>query len=368
MGLLTGSISVSRYKVAYPEDVDFDAAAFRAIQPGSEVRESVGFIPYEPEAAYEVGARRYAFRVRIDRLRPDNTAVKERLKQLVAVELEQTGMQYVGSRKKKELKQMAEEEIIVRTSPRSKIIECAIDGNILWIGTAAKSDLGTVTTALRRVGVEASPKVPWVDHGLPEAYSDIVETREEAESVHGCHFLKALIGDPEFPVEPESGMARLATHGARIGLSGEVLADLHRYLERGAEVLALKFVAGGENAFTLDGPSFRIRGLSLLPVKSDHWTLDLDVRLERLADLYERLETKFEELMVRSPQRSSERSSERPSEDGESPGTLVPVDPEAPATEAPTPEASAAEDVESPGGGWREAVDAGDAVDGGEEE
>lgn len=363
MGLLTGSISVSRYNVAYPEDVDFDTAAFRAIQPGSEVRESVGFIPYEPEAAYEVGTRRYAFRVRIDRLRPDTTAVKERLKQLMAVELEQSGMQYVGSRKKKELKQVAEEEIIVRTSPRSKIIECAIDGSTLWVGTAAKSDLGTVTTALRRVGVEASPKVPWVDHGLPEAYSDIVETREEAESVHGCHFLKALIGDPDFPVEPESGMARLATHGARIGLAGEVLADLHRYLERGAEVLALKFVAGGENAFTLDGPSFRIRGLSLLPVKSDHWTLDLDVRLERLADLYERLERKFEELMVRAPRRSSERDAERPADEARPASEPAPAGP-APASSAPASPAPAAPDGASDegegGGAWRQAVDAGE--------
>jgi len=302
MGLLTGSVSVSRFRAIRPPAPDFEVAAFRAITPGSEVRETVGFVPYEPEAAYEVGTARHAFRVRIDRLRPDPTAVKERLKDLITVELQTTGARYVGARKKKELRQLAEEELIVRTSPRTKIIECALDGDTVYVGSAAKSDLGTVLLLLRRIGVETTPKVPWLDLGLPELYSDVIETGDETESVYGCHFLKALIGDPDLLVEPEAGRARLATPGARIGLTGEILPDLHRYLERGAEVLALKLLAG-ETRFTLDGPTFRISGLSLPAPKSDHWTFHLDDRLERIRDLYESLEAKFEQLIARPQKR-----------------------------------------------------------------
>ena len=70
MGLLSGAASVTRFNLPVrPQEIDFEAAAFRAIAPGSEVRESVGFVPVEPEAEYAVGAGRWAFRVRVDRLR-----------------------------------------------------------------------------------------------------------------------------------------------------------------------------------------------------------------------------------------------------------------------------------------------------------
>ena len=119
MGLLTGSISISRFNVlAKPAELDFEPAAFREIMPGSQVRESVGFVPFEPEAPYEVGAQRWAFRVRIDRLKADPTGVRERLKQLVKTEMEQSGLPFVGSKKRKELRHLAEEELLVRAGAR----------------------------------------------------------------------------------------------------------------------------------------------------------------------------------------------------------------------------------------------------------
>jgi electron transfer flavoprotein alpha subunit len=77
MGFLSSSISVTRFNVVVPpEGPDFERIQFWAIDPNSEVRERIGVIPFEIEAPYEVGQGRYAFRVRIDRIRADATAVK----------------------------------------------------------------------------------------------------------------------------------------------------------------------------------------------------------------------------------------------------------------------------------------------------
>ena len=298
MGLLTGSLSVTRYNVLVcPPELDFEPAEFKEILPGSQIRESIGFVPFEPEAPYEVGAKRWAFRVRIDKLKPDPTAVRERVKQLVKTELEMSGLPFVGPKKRKELRHLAEEELIERAAPKSTMIECCLDGKLLWIGSNAKAYLGTVILLLRRIGVQAEPKTPWNDLGLPEAYSDIVETADSTESVHGCHFLRELVGDRDFLFEPESGRVRLATHDARVGLTGGVLPELHRYIQKGAEVLGAKILTG-EISFTLDGPTFRLSGVKLAAVKTSHWTEALDVRLAQLEGIYDRLDVKFKELMA----------------------------------------------------------------------
>lgn len=299
MGLLSGSMSVTRFQVARSAGPDFEAAPFREIAPGSEVRESVGFVPFEPEAPYEIGAGLYAFRVRIDKLRPDPTAVQERLKQLVKTELEATGAAFIGPKKRRELRNLAEEELITRAMPRSKIVECALDGTVVYVGSTSRGVLGTVRLLLSRAGVDTAPKTPWHDRGLPEVLSEIVEAKDQAESVYGCRFLKALLGDPDFPIEPEAGRARLATREAKVSLSGDVLADLHRYLERDAEVLAAKLLSG-DTRFTLDAPGFRLSGVSIPPARTGHWTNDLLQRLEQVAELFERLEKKFGELGVES--------------------------------------------------------------------
>ncbi len=298
MGLLTGSLSVTRYNVlACPSELDFAPAEFREISPGSSIREAVGFVPFEPEAAYEVGASRWAFRVRIDKLKADPTAVRERCKQLIKTELEESGLPFVGAKKRKELRHLAEEELIVKQVPKSTMIECCLDGKLLWIGSTAKAYLGTVILLLRRIGVQSEPKTPWHDQGLPEAYSDIVETTDQAESVHGCHFLRELLGDRDFLYEPESGRVRLATHDARIGLTGGVLPELHRYIQKGAEVLAGKLLSG-ETTFTLDGPTFRLSGVKVAAVKTPHWSEALDVRLAQIEGIYDRLDAKFKQLMA----------------------------------------------------------------------
>ena len=181
MGLLSGSISVTRFNVAVPpEGPDFERIQFWAIDPGSEVRERIGVIPFEIDAPYEVGQGRYAFRVRIDRIRADATAVKERLKELVKTEMDATGRPFVGAKTRKKLRELAEAELCARQAPRTRILECCIDNTILYVASTAKSHLGTVLTLLRQAGVEADFKAPWLDEAIEEPEA-IQEEDLEAE-------------------------------------------------------------------------------------------------------------------------------------------------------------------------------------------
>jgi hypothetical protein len=51
MGLLSGTVAVTRFNVAVPvEGPDFERARFWEIEPGSEVRERIGFVPFELDA------------------------------------------------------------------------------------------------------------------------------------------------------------------------------------------------------------------------------------------------------------------------------------------------------------------------------
>lgn len=296
MGLLAGSASVTRFNVtARPAEPDFESAAFRAIAPGSEVRESIGFLPMELGADYLIGAGRWAFRLRIDRLRPDPTAVAERVKQLVAAELEATGAPFLGPGKRKRLKELAEEELIVQSSPRSKIVEGVIEGDLLYLGTTAKNTIGLAVGLLRRIGVAVEPKAPWLDREEPEVESEVVELREPGESVLGCRFLAALAGETDLFFEPINGSVRLRAGATRVSLTGAVLADLLAYLERGAEVLGGKLTTG-EVGFRLDGASWRIGGLTVETGRHEHWTELLDERLEKIAAAYELIDAKYAQL------------------------------------------------------------------------
>lgn len=296
MALLSGPASITRYHAIGPaEGPDFEQERFFEIQPGSEVRERMGFVPFEPEAPYEVGTRRYAFRVRIDTLRPDPTAVKERLAQLVRTEIETSGVPFVGPKKKRMLKELAEEELIVKATPRTKIVECCLDGDLLYVASTSKNVLGRVLELLRKVGVEASPRTPWLDRSDPELESELVSVREPGQSVLGCRFLKALMGDPEVMVEGESGNVRLVTAQARVTLTGAVLPDLHRYVERGCEVLSAKLVTAA-TAYRFDALAYRVNGLRIETDRHDHWIELLDERIEKIADAYDLLDRKYEEL------------------------------------------------------------------------
>jgi hypothetical protein len=300
MGLLSGTVAVTRFNVAVPpEGPDFERARFWEIEPGSEVRERIGFVPFDLEAPYEVAKGRYAFRVRIDRVRPDATAVKERLKELIKAEMESTGKPFVGAKTRRKLRELAEAESALRQAPRIRILECCIDGPVLYVGSTAKTHLGTVLTLLRQAGVEGDFKAPWLDEA-PEAdeMSDVVLPREPGQSVLGCRFLRALLEEPEVMVEPETGSVRLATREARVTLAGGVLRDLFRYLEEGAEILSAKIHLGAVK-MRFDALSYRLSGLKLEPVRNEHWTLDLDQRLEQIAAVFASLDAKYAALKGR---------------------------------------------------------------------
>lgn len=300
MGLISGAASITRFRlVSRPDEPDFERAAFREIPPGSELRESAGFVPFEPGEAYRVGDARWFFRLRVDRVRPDATAVRERVRQLVAAEREATGADFVGPKKRRRLREMAEEELAMRTSPRSAIVEGALDGDWVWIGTTAKSRIGTVLQLLRRIEVIADYTAPWIERDEPEAESALIEITEPGQSVAGCRFLRELVGDREVMVEPESGSVRLQTAEAKVGLTGAVLNELHRYLERGAEPLAAKLVTG-EASFRFDALSYRVAGLKVETARHGHWTELLDERLERIAAVFEMLDRKYGELMAKA--------------------------------------------------------------------
>ncbi len=298
MGLLSGPVSITRFNVVpFPDEPDFEQQRFVEIQPGSEVRERIGFVPMEPEAPYQVGQGRFAFRVRIDKLRPDPTAVKERVKQLVRTELD-TGAQFVGAKKRKELRQLAEEELIVKTTPVSKIIECCLDGKVLYVATTAKDHLGKVIAQLRKIGIVADHKTPWIDRGDPEVESDVVAAYEPGQSVLGCRFLKALMGDAEVMIEGEAGHVQLQADETRVTLSGAVSSDLHRYVQRGAEILSAKILTAAAS-YRFDALSFRISSLRVEIGRHEHWTDLLDERLEKIAGVFEQLEGKYKGLASR---------------------------------------------------------------------
>lgn len=300
MGLLSGTVSVTRFNAAVPaEGPDFERAQFWAIEPGSEVRERMGFVPFEIDAPWEVAKGRYVFRVRVDTVRPDPTAVKERMRELMKAEMEATGKTFVGSKTRKKLKDLAEAESCMRQAPRTRIIECCLDNNLLYVASTAKAHLGTVLTLLRQTGVEADFKAPWLDEApeVDEA-SDVVIPKEPGQSVLGCRFVRALLDEPDVMVEPESGSVRLATRETKVSLTGAILHDLHRYLEEGAEILSAKLHVGPVQ-MRLDALSYRLNGVKLEPVKNEHWTIDLDQRLEQIAAVFEALDTKYAALKSR---------------------------------------------------------------------
>jgi hypothetical protein len=128
--------------------------------------------------------------------------------------------------------------------------------------------------------------------------SDVVIPREPGESVLGCRFLRVLLEEPDVMVEPEAGSVRLATREARVSLAGAVLNELYRYLEEGAEILSAKIHVGAV-PLRFDALSYRVSGLKLEPVRNEHWTIDLDQRLEQIAGVFELLDGKYAALKGR---------------------------------------------------------------------
>lgn len=294
MPLSNGSVSCVRYNVgAMPEEPDFDRIPFQSITPGSTVRERAGFTPFEIEAPYQVANDAWAFRVRVDKITVDANQVRERLKELIKAETENAGPPSPQTRRK--LRQLAEDELVERTLPRTKIIECYMNRQLLYVGTTAKSSIGVVLELLKKIGVEVSVKTPWVDAGEDELATDFLEPREPGQSVHGCRFLEQLLVQPDVLVEPESGAINLVdTDGAKVSLRGPVINQLDHMLNQGALVVSAKLLVN-QFIFTFDGFSYQIKGLKVEPFKSSHWIERLELRMERVRAVWEWLDERYAE-------------------------------------------------------------------------
>ncbi len=297
MGLLSGAVACTRFNVvSLPDNPDFSLIPFRPVQPGSSIREKEGFTPFEPDEPFELGTRRWAFRVRIDKVALDATSVKERVMELVKVETEAVGPP--GPKMRQKLRQQAEEELMAHPMARSKIIECVLEETLLYVGTTSKGHLGAVLELLKRIGVEVEYKTPWLDAGQEEDPADFIDLKEPGQSIWGCRFLRKLLDDPDTFLEPEKGGVRLINaEGAKVGLTGPVVNELERMLEEGSHVLNAKLLVEGF-AFALDGLAFRITGLKLDSYKNKHWTEALDMRMEKLIQLWEWLDSKYNLLML----------------------------------------------------------------------
>lgn len=297
MGLVSGSLSVSRFEVvARPAEPDFEALAFEPLPPGTERRESQGFVPLEPEAPYRIAHDLWAFRIRFDRVRPDPTAVAERLRAYERSETDGTGMDRPPARRRRELKTLAEEEIARATPPRTAFVEGALEGRRLYLASTARSRIGTCLTLLRGIGIEAYPKAPWTDAGVEPQLLPGVRFAEPAASAHGCRFLRALIEEGEAMAEPIAGAARVALGDVEVALKGAIHVELFRLFEQGGEPLSAKLVSE-HGAFRFDAPTFRIASLRVDAEEAGGWIERLDARLGKVGELFDWLDGSYAKLL-----------------------------------------------------------------------
>lgn len=298
MGFLSGNIACTRFNIiSLPDEPAFQQQSFQLIQPGSNFTESSGFIPFEIEEPYTLGKNFHAFRVRIDKINIDATLLKERLRELI--KLERDRGEKLGSKKIRNLKRLAQDELLSRSAPRSKVIEGVIRNQVLYVGSTSKSHLGTVLALLQKIGVEVEYKTPWFDLGMEENEHPWLDLKEPGQSIFGSRFLKALFEEHDFMVEPEKGSIKLATPThARVSLTGEVLGELDHYLEEGAEILAAKLIFE-ETPMAFDGLSYRINSIKLERFKGDHWSEVLELRLDRLQEVWEAFDTRFSQLKTK---------------------------------------------------------------------
>ena len=88
--------------------------------------------------------------------------------------------------------------------------------------------------------------------------------------------------------------------------------------EEGAEILSAKLHVG-THQMRLDALSYRINGLKLEPVKNEHWTVDLDQRLEQIANVFELLDGKYVNLKHRLNETGAPRPQASPEDVAEMP-------------------------------------------------
>lgn len=290
MGLLNGTCSVSRWTIA--EVPDFAAAAFQEIPPGSEIRRAIGFVPMKPGEPWGIGARRWAGRVRIDEIRPDPQTVTDRLEELVQAELD-AGSPPIGPKRRRKLRELAIEEASIGVAPRRKCIEWAIDGDTLLIGSASRAELGEVLGLFRKVSAAApTPIVPW--SSLPDMASSVLPA---GESAWGPRFLRELFGERSQGLffEPEAGRVAMVAAETKVTVTGEIHADVAHHLEQGAEITSAKLLHP-KGGVTLDATTWWLKGLSVETEAHEHWTDQLDERLEKIVAVFDLLDAAFREL------------------------------------------------------------------------
>ncbi len=299
MGLLSGSASVARFQVfERPREPDFDLLAFEPIPAGSERRESAGFVPMEPEAPYRIGDDLFAFRLRFDRIRPDATAVAERLAALARTELGGGGFATLPAARRKELKALAEDEIARATPPRTAFVEGVLEGDTVWLGSTARSRLGACVLLLRQAGILARPATPWAGTDTSGLELPWLRLTEPGASVLGCRILAALIAEGEVMAEPVDGAAKLATPDLRVTLAGAVHVELFRLLEAGAELTSARLLTES-GRFRFDAPTFRVASLQLDVATGGTWVERLEARLEPIRALFELLDARWRALSER---------------------------------------------------------------------
>lgn len=306
MPLLKGSVSVAPFQILEmtTAEPDFEAARFEPIEEGSEVRMSSGFVPMAQAIddgttgpdLYRFGTKRWVARYRMDELKADPGALKDRIAELIREEFE-AGADAVSKKRRQELAEQAEAELVIGTVPTRKYVELVIAGDKLYIASTSKAYLGQVLSALRRIGVNVAQRAPWEQEKLEELTLEAIESLDVGESAWASRFLSHLVeqSTPALGVELEDGAIKLATtDSAKVTVRGVVKAHLVQHLEAGSELLSAK-LAAGDLWFNLD-LRWWVRGLKLPACKSDHWTDALEQRLEKIEDLFDLLERRFAEL------------------------------------------------------------------------
>ncbi len=293
MGLLSGAVSISRFNVTRrPPEPDFDAARFEEIEPSSEL-ESRGVIPFAPGADYRVGDNRWAFRVRIDRLRPDATRLRERFRELIQDEID-AGAETIAPKLRRELRQTAKEEVLATAAVSTRILECCLDDDVLYVVATAKAPLVVVAGELERIGIEIAAKAPWVRRG-EEVESGVDLVALPAQSAVGFEMMRELLGDTVLDIEPDRGRVKLQSRDTQITLAGMVIHDLLHFLEQEADILAARMVTE-DATFDFDVVNFRVTNLRIATEPTEDWKEQLNGRLERIAEIFEILDMKYYEL------------------------------------------------------------------------
>lgn len=287
MGLMKGSVSVCRFRIA-PFEPDFSKATFEEIPAGSEIRRSMGFVPMKlnAHAELEISSKVWAGRMRVDEIKPDPESVADHYEELCAQELE-SGTQAIGGRRRRELKAQAVAFMSIGTPPKRRYAEWVLDGETLYVGSTNKSDVGEVLGLMRRCGA-GSPDalVPWAE--LPKMESSILEF-----NAWGPRFLRHLFEvESGRSFELEDGKVAMVGGDCKISLSGEIAPDVVHHLEQGAEIVSAKLKA---RAFccTLDAERWWIKGASIEVEPADSWVEALLMRVGAIADVFDALDAAF---------------------------------------------------------------------------